>query len=223
MSTTILQFPVRGRAYTSAYTLFCNDKRPEVAAANPEAKFYEVGRMLGAAWKARTDEENEKYQALAAEAQRAAASFSAVRETGSDDENVARPDRDLDREMQAFARAPPSSDGAGPPILFEMSGPQFGRPSYEKWPTSWTRDRDLDREMQAFAEARAHRADTMQAFAGTHHVDPAPGDAKTVKRLDAPAAAPLYFDQRVLEGHMLSSNPFYVLPPISEAKLRTHP
>jgi hypothetical protein len=76
-----------GRAYTSAYTLFCNDKRPEVVAANPEAKFYEVGRVLGAAWKARTDEENEKYQA---EARRAVASFSAVRETGSDDENVAR-------------------------------------------------------------------------------------------------------------------------------------
>jgi hypothetical protein len=73
--------------------------------------------------------------------------------------------------------------------------------------------------MQAFAEARARRADAMQAFAETHRVDPAPGDAKTVKR---PGAASLYFDQRVLEGHMLSSNPFYV-PVIGGAELRTHP
>jgi hypothetical protein len=57
---------------TSAYILFCNDKRPEVVAANPEAKFPDVGRMLGAAWKARSDEENEKYQARAQELRAAA-------------------------------------------------------------------------------------------------------------------------------------------------------
>ena len=39
----------------SAYITFCVTKRPEVIAANPNASFGELGRMLGAIWNSMSD------------------------------------------------------------------------------------------------------------------------------------------------------------------------
>lgn len=35
----------------SPYIVFCTEKRPEVKAANPEASFGELGKILGSLWK----------------------------------------------------------------------------------------------------------------------------------------------------------------------------
>lgn len=45
--------------------LFCADKRPDIKAANPEAGFGDTTKLLAAAWKECSEEEEQKYQALA--------------------------------------------------------------------------------------------------------------------------------------------------------------
>lgn len=42
--------------------LFCDDKRAELKAANPETPFTEMAKLLGAAWKEATPDEKAKYQ-----------------------------------------------------------------------------------------------------------------------------------------------------------------
>lgn len=39
----------------SPFIVFCNEKRPEIKAKNPEATFGEMGKLLGTAWKALSD------------------------------------------------------------------------------------------------------------------------------------------------------------------------
>ena len=50
----------------SAYFLFCNDERSKLVAANPEKPGKEITAMLGAAWKALSQEEQAKWNAAAA-------------------------------------------------------------------------------------------------------------------------------------------------------------
>ena len=51
----------RGRACAFSQ-LFCDTKRQEVKAANPEATFIEISKMLGAAWKEASPEDKGKFQ-----------------------------------------------------------------------------------------------------------------------------------------------------------------
>jgi hypothetical protein len=44
------------------YMLFCKEQRPKIVAANPAFTFGEVGKALGAAWKALTDAEKAKFK-----------------------------------------------------------------------------------------------------------------------------------------------------------------
>ncbi|KXS19850.1 high mobility group box, partial [Gonapodya prolifera JEL478] len=46
----------------TAYMLFAQEKRPEVKAANPDATFGEMGKLIGAEWKKLDDSEKKKYQ-----------------------------------------------------------------------------------------------------------------------------------------------------------------
>ena len=45
--------------------LFGNDKRAELKVANPDASFGDLTKLLAAAWKDASEEEKQKYQALA--------------------------------------------------------------------------------------------------------------------------------------------------------------
>ncbi|PWZ01513.1 putative NHP6B-nonhistone chromosomal protein [Testicularia cyperi] len=62
----------------SAYMFFSQDHRERVKAANPEAGFGDVGRLLGAKWKEMSDAEKKPYNDMAnrdkarAEAEKAA-------------------------------------------------------------------------------------------------------------------------------------------------------
>ena len=51
----------------SGYLLYCKDKREEFKAANPEAMMPELSKLMGAAWKALTEEESAPYHARAKE------------------------------------------------------------------------------------------------------------------------------------------------------------
>ena len=51
-----------------AYITFCVLKRPEVIAANPNASFGELGRMLGAIWNSMSDTDKAPYTQMALEA-----------------------------------------------------------------------------------------------------------------------------------------------------------
>ncbi|KAJ3342298.1 Non-histone chromosomal protein 6 [Gonapodya sp. JEL0774] len=46
----------------TAYMLFAQEKRPEIKAANPDAGFGDMGKLVGAAWKNLSDAEKKKYQ-----------------------------------------------------------------------------------------------------------------------------------------------------------------
>jgi len=51
----------------SAYFAFANDKRAELVAANPDAKFKEMSKLLGQAWKDLDEKTKNKYKAEADE------------------------------------------------------------------------------------------------------------------------------------------------------------
>lgn len=57
--------PKRGK---SSYLFFCDAKRKEIKAENPDAKGVEVTKLLGAAWQELSDEEKKEYQEQAEEA-----------------------------------------------------------------------------------------------------------------------------------------------------------
>lgn len=46
----------------SGYMLFAKEKRPEIIKKSPELTFGEVGKALGAAWKALSDAQKAKYK-----------------------------------------------------------------------------------------------------------------------------------------------------------------
>jgi len=46
----------------SPFIVFCNEKRPEVKAKNPEATFGEMGKLLGAAWKGLSETQKAAYK-----------------------------------------------------------------------------------------------------------------------------------------------------------------
>jgi len=56
--------PKRG---LSAYMFFANDQRDSVREENPGIKFGEVGKLLGARWKALDDKQRTPYETKAAE------------------------------------------------------------------------------------------------------------------------------------------------------------
>jgi hypothetical protein len=43
----------------SAYIIFCSEKRGDVKAANPEATFGELGKLLGKLWASMSEEQKE--------------------------------------------------------------------------------------------------------------------------------------------------------------------
>jgi len=45
----------------SAYMIFCNENRPIVKEENPDAKFGEMGKLLGAKWKELSEEGKKPY------------------------------------------------------------------------------------------------------------------------------------------------------------------
>ncbi|KAF7314088.1 hypothetical protein HMN09_00567900 [Mycena chlorophos] len=53
--------------YKSAYMFFAQDRRPTILAANPDASFGEVGRLLAEHWKALSDDERKIYVDLSDE------------------------------------------------------------------------------------------------------------------------------------------------------------
>jgi hypothetical protein len=46
----------------SPFIVFCSEKRPEVKAKNPSATFGELGKILGAQWKALSDAQKASYK-----------------------------------------------------------------------------------------------------------------------------------------------------------------
>ncbi|KAJ3212409.1 Non-histone chromosomal protein 6 [Entophlyctis luteolus] len=48
----------------SAYLIFANENRARVRAANPDASFGQVGKLLGQEWKEISEAEKQKYVAL---------------------------------------------------------------------------------------------------------------------------------------------------------------
>ena len=46
----------------SGYMLFAKEKRPDIIKKSPELTFGEVGKALGAAWKALSETEKAKYK-----------------------------------------------------------------------------------------------------------------------------------------------------------------
>ena len=46
----------------SAYQFFCEEKRAEIKAAEPDIVFTEMNKRLGAAWKALSDKDKEPYE-----------------------------------------------------------------------------------------------------------------------------------------------------------------
>ena len=46
----------------SPFIVFCSEKRPEVKKANPEASFGDLGKILGAQWKALSDAQKASYK-----------------------------------------------------------------------------------------------------------------------------------------------------------------
>jgi len=46
----------------SPFIVFCNEKRPEVKAKNPEATFGEMGKILGAMWKGLSESQKLSYK-----------------------------------------------------------------------------------------------------------------------------------------------------------------
>jgi len=46
----------------TAYMYFCKDQRADLAAANPDKKFGEIGKLLGEEWKALSEKEKRKYE-----------------------------------------------------------------------------------------------------------------------------------------------------------------
>eukprot|EP00621_Florenciella_sp_RCC1693_P011791 CAMPEP_0182536172 /NCGR_PEP_ID=MMETSP1323-20130603/19489_1 /TAXON_ID=236787 /ORGANISM="Florenciella parvula, Strain RCC1693" /LENGTH=93 /DNA_ID=CAMNT_0024746379 /DNA_START=71 /DNA_END=352 /DNA_ORIENTATION=+ len=53
------------KAASSAYTFFAKANRAKIVAANPEATFGEVGKLVGAAWKECSDKDKKPYAAQA--------------------------------------------------------------------------------------------------------------------------------------------------------------
>ncbi|GIL94189.1 hypothetical protein Vretimale_463, partial [Volvox reticuliferus] len=47
--------------YTNGYMLFLEERRPNIVAANPEASFTDVGKLLGAEWRSLGKDEQEEY------------------------------------------------------------------------------------------------------------------------------------------------------------------
>ena len=52
---------------SSAYMYYVAAKRPDIKDANPEASFGELGKLVGAAWKALSEEDKKEYNEKAAE------------------------------------------------------------------------------------------------------------------------------------------------------------
>ena len=52
---------------TNTWMCYCEERRPEIKAANPSAKFQDIAALLSAEWKALGDDEKAKYKAIADE------------------------------------------------------------------------------------------------------------------------------------------------------------
>jgi len=52
---------------TNTWMCYCEERRPEIKASNPGAKFQDIAQMLSAEWKALGDDEKAKYKAIADE------------------------------------------------------------------------------------------------------------------------------------------------------------
>jgi len=46
----------------SPFIVFCNEKRPEVKAKNPDASFGDMGKLLGALWKNLSESQKASYK-----------------------------------------------------------------------------------------------------------------------------------------------------------------
>lgn len=52
---------------TNTWMCYCEERRPEIKAANPSAKFQDIAALLSTEWKALGDDEKAKYKAIADE------------------------------------------------------------------------------------------------------------------------------------------------------------
>ena len=52
---------------TNTWMCYCEERRPEIKASNPNAKFQDIAALLSAEWKALGDDEKAKYKAIADE------------------------------------------------------------------------------------------------------------------------------------------------------------
>jgi structure-specific recognition protein 1 len=59
--------PRKPKKPLSAFMLFSNENRAQIKDENPDATFADTGKLLGAKWRAASDEEKAKYQKLADE------------------------------------------------------------------------------------------------------------------------------------------------------------
>jgi len=50
---------------TNTWMCYCEERRPEIKASNPSAKFQDIAALLSAEWKALGDNEKAKYKAIA--------------------------------------------------------------------------------------------------------------------------------------------------------------
>ena len=50
---------------TNTWMCYCEERRPEIKAANPSAKFQDIAALLSTEWKALGDDEKAKYKAIA--------------------------------------------------------------------------------------------------------------------------------------------------------------
>ena len=50
---------------TNTWMCYCEERRPEIKASNPSAKFQDIAALLSAEWKALGDDEKAKYKAIA--------------------------------------------------------------------------------------------------------------------------------------------------------------
>merc|ERR1711943_98521 len=50
----------------SAYMFFASERRPQLAKANPDVQFGELGKMLGAEWTKKSAADKKKYEDMAA-------------------------------------------------------------------------------------------------------------------------------------------------------------
>ena len=72
----------------TAYTIFCNERRAELKEENPDATFSEMSKLLGAEWKAMSDEDKKPFVVKSdADKERYKTEMEAYEEPAEDDDD----------------------------------------------------------------------------------------------------------------------------------------